>query len=587
MNFLTKKELEDWMYSMIPQDMMFLGFHASSYSKDIREIEANLRPLWGVFPAVFSDRDFAENPLVKKFTDKVKNHALPEVTTKRRQIAVEMPPIAYAMSRFGSQFLALFSPAELDYLVSWLNQINEIELPKGNWYFFRVLINATLKSQSLAYSEEKLIDAIAIIDDFYLGDGWYSDGKNEQRDYYVAFAFHFYGLLCSRILDDKQAKIYQLRAVLFAKDFQYWFDDSGRSLPFGRSLTYRFAHAAFWSAFLVTGVYKQSNFSLGQIKRLILQNFRFWQKTLTENLSVHTLPVGYAYGNLLLSEDYNAPGSPMWAFKTFILFELSATDDFWNVKEEVVDRKEKTYQQHAGFLVSTDKNQTVALSARQYSNNPLLYHQQEKYSKFAYSTYFGFNLTHDILGIENFAIDSTLAISTSGANQFCARHKVEVFCGTEQYLYSEWSIGKLSKIKTYLIPVSASQHIRIHQITNQVPIDVYEGGFPLMNWNKKEFLADISQERCFLSNAFGQSGIQNFFGHQKPVVVPQGPNTNLYSAERNGVPCLFSTLEAGCHILASSVFASPSKVTNKALSVEPIGESINVRFKNQIFTLKF
>ena len=28
----------------------------------------------------------------------------------------------------------------------------------------------------------------------------------------------------------------------------YWFDTEGRELPYGRSLTYRFAHGAFFSA---------------------------------------------------------------------------------------------------------------------------------------------------------------------------------------------------------------------------------------------------------------------------------------------------------------------------------------------------
>ena len=29
------------------------------------------------------------------------------------------------------------------------------------------------------------------IDEFYLGDGWYSDGATKQIDYYIGFAMHF------------------------------------------------------------------------------------------------------------------------------------------------------------------------------------------------------------------------------------------------------------------------------------------------------------------------------------------------------------------------------------------------------------
>ena len=33
------------------------------------------------------------------------------------------------------------------------------------------------------------------------------------------------------------------RATLFAQEFKYWFTQPGEAIPFGRSLTYRFAHS--------------------------------------------------------------------------------------------------------------------------------------------------------------------------------------------------------------------------------------------------------------------------------------------------------------------------------------------------------
>lgn len=37
------------------------------------------------------------------------------------------------------------------------------------------------------------------IEQMYVGNGWYSDGLTRQRDYYVAFAIHYYSLIYARL----------------------------------------------------------------------------------------------------------------------------------------------------------------------------------------------------------------------------------------------------------------------------------------------------------------------------------------------------------------------------------------------------
>ena len=48
--------------------------------------------------------------------------------------------------------------------------------------------------------------------------------------------------------DPEHTALFKERAKTFSESFIYWFDDEGKALPFGRSLTYRFAQAAFFSA---------------------------------------------------------------------------------------------------------------------------------------------------------------------------------------------------------------------------------------------------------------------------------------------------------------------------------------------------
>ena len=81
---------------------------------------------------------------------------------------------------------------------NWFFQINEVQVPHNNWQFFIILVNRFLQLLDLEYSKEKYDQAFSIIEDMYLGDGWYSDGKTQQRDYYIPFAFHYYALLYSK-----------------------------------------------------------------------------------------------------------------------------------------------------------------------------------------------------------------------------------------------------------------------------------------------------------------------------------------------------------------------------------------------------
>lgn len=68
-------------------------------------------------------------------------------------------------------------------------------------------------------------------------------------DYYSgSFAIQYLQLLYSRLAthtDIVQAEEYRNRARMYALDFVHYFDPEGRAITFGRSLTYRWAMAAF------------------------------------------------------------------------------------------------------------------------------------------------------------------------------------------------------------------------------------------------------------------------------------------------------------------------------------------------------
>lgn len=86
---------------------------------------------------------------------------------------------------------------------------SSVELVQNNWLFFRLLTNAALRSVGEPWSESGIASDSERIDGFYLGRGWYRDGPagppwrdGRLGDYYVPLAFHFYGLLYVKMLND-------------------------------------------------------------------------------------------------------------------------------------------------------------------------------------------------------------------------------------------------------------------------------------------------------------------------------------------------------------------------------------------------
>ncbi len=121
------------------------------------------------------------------------------------------------------------------------------------------------------------------------------------------------------------------REARFAQDYLYWFEDGGRAVPFGRSLTYRFGQCAFFSALAFAGV---EALPWGVVKSRVLGNLRDWfaQPIFSSDC---LLTVGYGYPNLCMGENYNAPGSPYWALKAFLCLALPEEHPFWRAEEEI------------------------------------------------------------------------------------------------------------------------------------------------------------------------------------------------------------------------------------------------------------
>jgi hypothetical protein len=156
------------------------------------------------------------------------------------QRMVEMESIAFALLIAPERFVP-GEPQARDRLADWLRQINDRRMPENNWRWFRVFVNlALVKALGVPMEEVRnLIDQdLALLDSFYLGDGWSSDGlwgdERKHADYYSgSFALQFAQMLYVRLsdgFDDARAQRYRDQAPMFASGFWRYFDVNGECI---------------------------------------------------------------------------------------------------------------------------------------------------------------------------------------------------------------------------------------------------------------------------------------------------------------------------------------------------------------------
>lgn len=579
---MSREDMQNLAISMIscaikklsPQKAWLnVGESGAKYPHKTAWTEGFLRPLFGLVPlsagnAGGRDTEFWDvyRRGIISGTDPDSPEYWGSLEGKDQKI-VEMATLGLALSMVPEQIWDPLGSREKDNLAKWLLQINEAELAANNWLFFHVVVNMGLKKAGAQYSRKIMEEALDKIEESYLEDGWYSDGPTLQRDYYVPFAMHFYGLIYSVIMgeeDPERAEKYRQRAAAFAKDFVYWFANEGDALPYGRSLTYRFAMCAFWSGLAYAGV---EALPWGVIKGIVLRNIRWWMRQPIFDQD-GLLTIGYRYPNLKMAEFYNAPGSPSWAMKAFLVLALPEDHPFWVAKEMELPKLDcVTVQKHSLMIVMRTENGShiQALASGQHARFEPSF-MAAKYEKFAYSNVFGFSVPGGEYGLDQGAYDSMLALCEDDDNIYRVRRTCEFTEVSEAGVYSVWKPWKDVRIQTWLIPCG-SWHVRVHKIESKRNLTAGEGAYAVncdfyeVEPENYDVLAEHGSAKAFFP--WAGTGIVNLEGNREGVVVLAHPNTNIMYS-RTKIPTLTGKIRSGETWLACAVLGAKDRAEVEA-----------------------
>ncbi|WP_176085415.1 DUF2264 domain-containing protein [Martelella sp. HB161492] len=512
-----------------------LSAGAAHYDDGATAMEAFVRPLWGMAPLVAGGYAFDE---AWRYVEGLANGMDPEHPEYWGDIApfdqrlVEMAGIALALLVAPKIFWEPMPDAAKKKAVSYLLKINTYDVADNNWLFFRVLTNLALRNVGEEWSEAAVRAALERIESFYIADGYYLDGKWRQRDYYSPMALHFYGLVVAKVAGDlfpDYAARYRERARLFAQDFQHWFADDGAAIPYGRSLTYRFAEGAFWAGCAFAD---EEVLPWGRIKGLLLRHLRWWSdRPITDRDGI--LNIGYAYPNLFMSESYNAPGSPYWALKSFLVLCLEKDHPFWAAEEEAPEALPggRVIAPAAGFIVRRAEGDTVMLTGGQDGHEHRGF--DAKYSRFAYSSAFAFSVKCDMVSPEQpdkSAVDCGMMISRDGRT-FISRAEVLEEGIDQNMAFGRWRPDERITIESWLDFASEGWHVRIHRIVTEDALVIAESGFSLdrTGENAPGFAEGLKTEPglAMIRTGFATSAIRDLTGDRMATNVRAAPNTNL------------------------------------------------------------
>ena len=532
---------------------------SAQYEDEVIPFESWARPLWGLVPFWAGGGRSADGffeDVYPRGLEAGSDPASPSYWGSCRahdQRFVEMAAVAYGLLLAPDVLWEPLGTAARRHVATWLAQVNDHEFPAGNWLWFRALVNLALLRLGAGGNRGQLAVDLDALDGFALPGGWYQDGPTGLPDYYNAMTFQFFSLLYVRLLgarDPARAARYRERTREFATDYLRLFSARGEGAPYGRSMTYRFAQAGFWSMAAACDSDLGQEFTPAVLKGLVTRNLTAWDRwRICDNAGV--LTVGYCYPNQHMAEGYNAAGSPLWCLMAFACLALPKSDSFWSLEPAPLPKLPVLSVALGGSaLVARDAVGEITLfPSGRVPGHPFA-QAPAKYAKFACSSRFGFSVARSACSLAEAAPDSMLAFVIGGhvfVREGVSGSHVEEGPDGQLAVVSTWSPWPGIKVETRVEPLPDGRtHLRRHRVTSEVACEAYDCGFAVPGDYHQMGLADV--ERTCRVRATGAKGV----AAGEPILIKPEANTNL-TCGKTLIPAVRYAISAGAQVLETVV----------------------------------
>lgn len=160
---------------------------------------------------------------------------------------------AYVAESFLRGYDALWEP--LDSLtkaryIDEFTRLRRVDPPYTNWLLFSATVESFLKRAGAQPDWYRITSALRKFEEWYVGDGFYSDGPDFAFDYYNSYVLHPMGVECEEVITDGgKRKIWNCSDVDFERAkkrmqkygivLERLISPEGTFPVYGRSITYR------------------------------------------------------------------------------------------------------------------------------------------------------------------------------------------------------------------------------------------------------------------------------------------------------------------------------------------------------------
>jgi hypothetical protein len=258
---------------------------------------------------------------------------------KEGQPLVDAAYIAESFLRAYDQLWVPLDTITKQRYIEEFTQMRRIDPPYTNWLLFSSTIESLLAKVGASADEYRINSAIRKMEEWYTGDGWYSDGPTFEFNYYNSFVFHpmYLETLHAMIDAGRHTRIeyqkYYDRAMKRAQKYsiilERFISPEGTFPVLGRSIPYRMAcmqPLALMALYdrLPSGVSRaQVRCALTAVmKRMFTTDNNFNEKGF--------LSIGFCGSQNNIADWYTNNGSLYMTSLSFLPLALPASHPFWS-----------------------------------------------------------------------------------------------------------------------------------------------------------------------------------------------------------------------------------------------------------------
>lgn len=209
----------------------------------------------------------------------------------------------------------------------------------NNWLLFRGMIEAFFISIGEEYDGFALSVGIRKINEWYLGDGWYSDGTEYSLDYYNGYVMHPYYVEILEVLEQNKVgspvkhELALRRMQRYNRLLERMISPEAAYPPVGRSVTYRMG--AFQTLALSAWKYGlPENLTNGGVRNALTSVMKRMFSVEGNFGKEGFLQLGYVGHQTNLADYYTNNGSLYMTSLVFMPLGLPADHPFWTSPAE-------------------------------------------------------------------------------------------------------------------------------------------------------------------------------------------------------------------------------------------------------------